>query len=535
LVCYNWLKEARRVVRMRMLVAVVLAVCLAWLCVSCGSEKHSGPKIEARPALGRVIIIGFDGLEPTMVRKWVAEGILPTFAKLTDEGAFGDLITVLPPSSASAWTSAVTGVNPGKHGIYGFLKTTGGDAGAAPVFNTSRDRGFAPVWEILGAYGRKSYIMNIPLSSPADSLNGLMIAGFPHASDDERSYYWPESLKKILGDYSFDAFRVTCAKNREEKFLTKMQTISARRLDLGLELHEQGGWDLYWLVFTFPDRYQHYLWKYMDENHPMYDPINGPVYKDEVRNAYVQADNYLAEFMRRMKPDDLLVVMSDHGFGHLYYTINSNNFIVRTLGSGENVRCADFFGGKFLIDVSGPGAEERYLSIRNRLIEGLRQLKDPVRGEPIIDSIYVKEDIYTGPYVSTAPDILCFERPGYLFFSLPKTPDLRLLDSGPNPDKSFSGFHKRRGTIGLYGKYVEAGQAIEARIVDIPAIVLSYLGVPAPRDMDGKVPSSVFTDESAGAMELVRSDEPGYRRPTGLNTQDSRKIEKQLRAVGYIQ
>jgi predicted AlkP superfamily phosphohydrolase/phosphomutase len=510
-------------------------VILISLFLSCGSGEETGSGARGRAALGRVIVLGFDGLEPTMVREYAAEGRLPTFSRLMKEGTFGDLITVLPPSSASAWTSAVTGVNPGKHGIYGFLKTGVGDPKGAAVFNTSRDRGFAPVWEVLGRYGRRSYIVNVPLSSPADSLNGLMVAGFPHASDDEESYYWPESVGKLLGEYSFDAFRVTCEKNREDRFLTKMQNIAAGRLNLGLELFGRDGWDLFWLVFTFPDRYQHYMWKYMDEHHPMYDPINGPAYRDEIRKAYVLADTYLAEFMRRMQENDLLIVMSDHGFGYLYYTINANNFIQRTLGSTENVKCADFFGGKFLIDVSGPGSEERYLSIRKRLIEGLRELKDPVRGDPIVDSIYVKEDLYTGPYVNTAPDVLCFEKPGYLFFNLPKTPDLRLLDSGPSPDKAFSGFHRRRGTLGLYGKYVATGRSAEARIVDIPAMIYCYLGVPAPRDLDGKFPASVFMDEGAGALELVRSEEPGYRRPTGLSSQDSEKIEKQLRAVGYIQ
>ncbi len=511
---------------------LVLGVCLA---LSCAKEESKKAKMQAREALGRVIVLGFDGLEPTMVRKWVAQGYLPTFARMMEEGAFGDLITVLPPSSASAWTSAITGVNPGKHGIYGFLNTSNPNASDTQVFNTSRDRGFRPVWDVLGDYDRTSCIINIPLSSPADSLKGLMIAGFPHASDDKNSYYYPESLEKILGDYTFDAFRVTCAKNREDRFLTKMQAISSKRLHLGLDLLGREDWDLYWLVFTFPDRYQHYLWKYMDKDHPMYDPVNGQVYGDKILEAYIQADHYLDEFLKRMREDDLMIVMSDHGFGYLYYTINTNNFIQRTLGTTENVHCADFFGGKFMINVDGPNAEEKYLSIRNRLIEGLRSLKDPVRGDAIIDSIYLKEEIYTGPYVSSAPDVLCFERPGYLLFSLPNTPDLRLLDGGPQPDKGFSGFHRRRGTLALMGKHVRPGAEGDARIVDIAAMIFSYLGVPAPGELDGKVPAALFKDESAGAMRLVKSDEPGYKRPTVLANQDSEKMEKQLRAVGYIQ
>ncbi len=517
---------------------LLLIVLTAVLLVSCSEKREPVEVAKAGKALGRVIVIGFDGLDPGMVRKWVAQGRLPTFARLIRQGAFGDLWSVLPPSSASAWTSAMTGVNPGKHGIYGFLKPTS-DPNAPPVFNTSLDRGFAAVWDVLGSYGRKACVINIPLTSPADSLNGIMIAGFPHASDDKRSYYWPDSIESQLGDYSFDAFRVTCAKNREDRFLQKMQGISSNRLTLGLRFFDEMDWDLFWLVFTFTDRYQHYLWKYMDENHPMYDPVIGATYKHAIEDAYVRADNYLARFMDRMDANDLLIVMSDHGFGHLYYTINSNNFLQRTLGTVEvsnaYIHPTDFFGAKFKIDVSGPGAEERYMSLRKRLIEGLRSVTDPLHNVPIIDSIYVKEQIYKGPYLSNAPDILCLEKPGYLFFSLPKTPDLRLLDRGPSPDKAFSGFHRRRGTIGVFGKYVIPGKELEAKIVDIAAIIYAYLGVPAPSEIDGRIPQRLFVDTVPQPVQLVKSDEPGYRRPVKLARQDSKKIEKQLRAVGYIQ
>jgi hypothetical protein len=134
-----------------------------------------------------------------------------------------------------------------------------------------------------------------------------------------------------------------------------------------------------------------------------------------------------------------------------------------------------------------------------------------------------------------APDVVGQESDGYLFFTLPRTPDLRFRDAGPNPDQMFSGFHRRRGTIGLYGKYVRPGQAVEARIVDIAPIILSYLGVPAPAEIDGKVPAGVFSPVIADRIRLVRSEASGYRKPRGLGAQDAKKIEKQLRAVGYIQ
>ncbi len=519
---------------LRRLVSLGLASLLA-MSLACGEEEQTNAVKRPRESVGRVVVVGFDGLSPVMVDKWVKEGKLPNMARIREEGAYGGCMTVLPPSSASAWTSAVTGVNPGRHGIYGFLKELDKGKKRPAVFNTSRDRGFSAVWDVMSEYGRRACIINIPLSSPADSLNGVMIAGFPHTSEDQIAHYWPPELEKYLGSYKYDAFRVTCARGQEEKFLRSMEDISGRRLDVGLTLFDEGDWDLFWIVFTFTDRTQHYMWKYMDEEHPLYDPAMSEAYGDRVEWAYKRADVFLGEFMKRLEGDDLLMVMSDHGFGPLYYIINTRNFLQRTLGNTEDVLCADFFGCKFKIDVSGRNAEEKFDSIRNRLIEGLRELEDPERGLKIIDSIYVKEDIYEGPYVGKGPDVLCLEKPGYLFFSLQVTPDLRLFDRGPSPDRAFSGFHRRIGTLFMYGNTVAAGQRVDARIIDITPTILTYLGVPVPSEMDGTVPRDAFRDEYKDRVILVKSEDSGYKKPTGLGSQDWKKIENQLRAVGYIQ
>ena len=525
--------------RLYLISAVAVVVGLALAFAGCGGKKQAKQAAtggaKATPPLGRVIVVGFDGLEPTTVDRLVAEGKLPNFARIKREGVFGGLMSTLPPSSASAWTSAVTGVNPGKHGIFGFMGQPKPDASGAVIFNTSRQRGFQAIWQVLGAYGLRSVAINIPLTSPADSLNGLMIAGFPHASEDTAGYYWPRSLGQQLGDYSFDAFRVICAKNKEDRFIQKMNGIESKRLEVSLRLFDGTPWDLFWAVFTFTDRYQHYLWKYTDSRHPMYDPMGGKAYGGAIDACYAQADDYLGEFLKRLKPDDLLLVMSDHGFGRLLYTVNGQNFLYRTLGATADVACSDFFGAKFKIDVSGSGAEERYTSLRNRLIESLRSLTDPATGTRIVDSIYVKEQIYKGPYLGSGPDIVCLENPDYLFFTLPRTPDSRIIDAGPSPDKTFSGFHRRRGTICLYGKRVEPGKTVEARIVDVAAIIMAYLGVPAPSELDGRVPAGVFTMGPSGEIRLVKSDVSGYCQPGVFTAQGSKAMEKQLRAVGYMQ
>ena len=507
----------------------------------CGGEKTPQAAAQARPALGRVIVLGFDGLEPTLVKKWIAEGKLPNFERLVREGTFGDLISVLPPASAPAWVSAMTGVNPGKHGVYGFLASglpgyyaDAGPAASGPVYNTSAQRGFDAVWDVIGRHGRRSVVINVPLTSPADSLNGVMVAGFPHTSEDVSTYYWPRSLAGLLGNYRFDAFAESCARGTEGQYIDSLNATSAARLDLGLTLFETEKWDLFWLVFTFTDRYQHHFWKFADSSHPMYDSDGGEMYGRQIEDAYRRADQYLGLFIQRAEDSDLVIVMSDHGFGPAYHIVNSQNFLFRALGATEEVMCTEFFGGTFEISTAGAGAEEKYTSLRNWLVRHLSELEDTDRGCKVVDSIYCKEEIYTGPYLYRAPDVVCREKPGYLFFTLPRTPDLRLLDNGPAPDRMFSGYHVRRGLVGFYGSKVNRGGTVEARIVDVAPTIYAYLGVPAPAAIDGKVPR-VFREDAAGAVVLVRSGEEGYRVPQGVDGQDSERIEKQLRSVGYIQ
>ncbi len=518
-----------------MVAKCALALAGLLLIMGCGGESRDRTAVEATDRVGRVMVIGFDGLEPGRVRTLAGQGRLPNFSRVIEQGVFTDLLTVLPPSSAPAWTSAVTGVNPGKHGIFGFLKEPSSDDNAPIVFNTSRQRGFEAVWEVLSRYGRSSCILNIPLTSPADSLNGYMVAGFPHTSDEPRDRYYPADLAGRLADYSPDDIETPEGIGREEKFIMRMDAMSSRLRAMGLELLDERDWDLYWIVFTFTDRHQHFFWKYIDPQHPMYDPVQAATYGGMIDGAYEKADAYLGEFMKRLGENDLLIIMSDHGFGPLHYTISARNFAYRTLGTGGNVLCADFFGGVFKIDVTGRNADERYMSLRQRLTESLRELKDPERGVYMIDSIYCKEDIYSGPYLGKAPDVVCLEKSGYLFSRLPRTADLRVLDRGPNPLWAHTGYHRRKGSLGLYGPAVSPGAAIEARITDVAPIIFAYLGVPVPDEVDGRVPEAAFKPGAFGRFQLSKSGMSGYRKPAGLSPHDTRKIEKQLRAVGYIQ
>ena len=74
-----------------------------------------------KPYVKRVIVLGLDGLDPDLCEKYISEGKLPNFKKLTEQGSFRRLKTTLPAMSPVAWSTFATGVNPGKHNIFDFL------------------------------------------------------------------------------------------------------------------------------------------------------------------------------------------------------------------------------------------------------------------------------------------------------------------------------------------------------------------------------------------------------------------------------
>ena len=87
----------------------------------------------------KVVVLGIDGMDPVLLQRFVAEGAMPTFKNLMERGYFGNLKTTLPPQSPVAWSSFITGTNPGGHGIFDFIHR---DADTfTPYLSTSRSRG----------------------------------------------------------------------------------------------------------------------------------------------------------------------------------------------------------------------------------------------------------------------------------------------------------------------------------------------------------------------------------------------------------
>jgi predicted AlkP superfamily phosphohydrolase/phosphomutase len=146
----------------------------------------------------RVVVVGLDGLDPNIVDKLIAEDRLPNFARLRDTGTYTRLNTTCPPISPVAWSSFMTGVNPGRHNIYDFLtrdkKTYLPDLSSAHIGKARRTlslgkysiplgkpetrllRKSKPFWSILGEHGIFSTVLRVPITFPPEKFRGVMLS-----------------------------------------------------------------------------------------------------------------------------------------------------------------------------------------------------------------------------------------------------------------------------------------------------------------------------------------------------------------------
>lgn len=158
-----------------------------------------GQKAYKNSKINQLVILGFDGMEPTLLEKYMAEKKLPNFSKLKKEGSYRHLETTTPAISPVAWSSFMTGCHPAKHNIFDFLsrnpKTYLPDLSSAQIGNPKRFlnlgkyriplskpvikglRKSVPFWKILGDQGIFSAILRIPITFPPEKFKGHLVSG----------------------------------------------------------------------------------------------------------------------------------------------------------------------------------------------------------------------------------------------------------------------------------------------------------------------------------------------------------------------
>jgi predicted AlkP superfamily phosphohydrolase/phosphomutase len=276
----------------------------------------------------KVLVVGLDGVPLGLIRAWANEGKLPTFRRLMDQGAVGDLQSTVPPTSGPSWSTFMTGKNPGKTGIYDFLYRQEGTYIFPPV-NASRRDGVA-LWRLLSDQSRTVGVVNVPMSYPVEEVNGYMISGWmtPYSAQD---FSYPDDLWRELRDeigYYTIYPTETFSESRRETFFKASDDLLDLRSSTVSYLMDKYPTDFFMVVVFDTDRILHQLWHYLDPGHPWREPSDGTDKSEPVVRYFQRVDAKLAEIVGRADEDTLVIILSDHGMGPAHNFIVLNNWLL---------------------------------------------------------------------------------------------------------------------------------------------------------------------------------------------------------------
>lgn len=251
------------------------------------------------------LLVGLDAgcrrvLEPMSERDAV-----PTLDRLMDRGTSGRLESQIPPTTASAWPSLYTGVNPGKHGTFDFLTFEGYDWN---VVDSSHVREHS-VWEIADRHDLGSVVVNAPVTHPAKPFDGALIPGYtaPENPDCHPAGLLAEveseiGSYRIYPDYGEDA-------SAEER-IRELQTLATMRGDAFRYLADRFQPDFGFVQFQVTDTVLHEFVGDLDRAAPVYEAV----------------DDAVAAVIEECDPETV-VVASDHGMGEYSSRFPANEFL----------------------------------------------------------------------------------------------------------------------------------------------------------------------------------------------------------------
>ena len=324
----------------------------------------------------RVIFIGLDGADWSLLDGYVARGIMPTLARLAAEGTSGRLQTIHPPLSPLIWTTMMTGVSPLDHRILDFLRVNAASGQREPI--TSDERKAPAIWNMATAGGKKVGAFGFWATYPAESVNGLMVSDrlftflFSEAAPPPGVVYpagmesWArEGLKRAQGDVGYEAVKAMLPSLDQAEYAEALKVadpyshpVSAiRRILTETRVYDELARD--WFAREKPDMMLVYLQgtdsighvfaPYAPPRQPSISEADYVRYKDVAERYFAAVDQLLARYVALAESTgSVLVLASDHGF--LW-----GDGRPTTLSSAANATAARWHSDKGIYLLWGPG------------------------------------------------------------------------------------------------------------------------------------------------------------------------------------
>ncbi|MFN2427153.1 MAG: alkaline phosphatase family protein [Candidatus Binatia bacterium] len=269
--------------------------------------------------------------------------------------------------------------------------------------------------------------------------------------------------------------------------------------------------ELFISVFVETDRTSHMMYRLFDPEHPRYDATLAAKFGDSIFKTYQRMDEIIGKVRAKLDTDDILLILSDHGFHSWRRGFNVNTWLIQegflTLKSGAKFTTKKFLQdvdwsktkayalgvGSLYVNLQGregkgivkPGAE--YDALVRDITDRMTKLLDPATGKPAVNTVYAAKDIWNGDRMPDSQDMQIGMAPGYRVSSA--TP----LGGAPeglfeNNEKKWSGDHATTDTAVTEGILLSSAKISDeqAAIGDLAPTILTLLGVPVPPTYDGR-------------------------------------------------
>jgi len=513
----------------------------------------------------KLLILGLDGLEPSLVRAWMADGTLPNLAAIARRGGFAFLESTFPPVTYPAWSTFLTGAGPGAHGLFDFTLRLPGRY--AVRFASGADRRLPTFFRLLSDMGRRVALLGVPTTYPPEKLRGEVIAGFdsPITTGIDRRFVHPSALydtiRRVIGAWRFADFQeIDIGPGWHDAAKESLLDTIGRKEKLALHLLARERYDAFMVLFGESDTVAHHFWMYHDPDSPRHDPVGARDHGGAIRAIYRRLDDAVGALTEAAGPGAHVIVASDHGFGgagdravYLNRRLEEEDWLAYRKAPGAASRVADAAKRAALRTLPARAQEKAFraapslasrlesasrfgaidfphtrafseelnyapsiwLNLAGRdpegtvpareanraldaLTERLLAWRDPGDGAPMLKAVYRREEIYRGPFVALAPDLLLdfHLRDGYSVsclrsVSLLGARSVRVIDRAEHvggKGGGMNGAHRRDGSLLAAGpRIVPDVLPPRAWIGDVAPTALSLLGVAPPDWMEGCV------------------------------------------------
>jgi predicted AlkP superfamily phosphohydrolase/phosphomutase len=485
----------------------------------------------------KLLVIGLDGADATLLRQWSDAGDLPVLRALRTRGVSAALTSPPGFGDDATWASLYTGVSPAKHGRYFYSQLRPGTYELQRFADADLQR--PPLWESLSRAGRRVAIIDVPKCPLAAELNGIQLVDWSvHGHDHVHVESCPPSLAaQVVAQFGAEPSNV-CDRDldgADNAFRDRLLASIDKKAALSAHYLDYGDWDLFLTVFKESHCIGHRCWQLLDRAHQQHDAAAVATLGNPIKQIYIALDAAVGRLLERAGAGTTVIVFSPLGMGANYTGEPLLDEILLRLDGPDAARprqriarleslwrrvpfsirqrahhrldwarrrahyvatrrrrCFvlphNEISGAIRVNLVGrepdgvihPGAE--YDAFCTALIRELRELVNLDTGTPVVQDVIRTSELYRGERGDRLPDLLVvWQRTAPIASAgSPKIGEVRR----PYPLYR-SGNHVPDGFLAASGPgVVPAGLSGPISVTDVAPTIAAFLGVPGD-DYDG--------------------------------------------------